>query len=243
MKQDLIIAKQEEIIECLKCSHVDWDYLDKLESELASLKQDKPEKAVNFMQIRELTDEEWLKLPKEEILQLYKNCYAMLQNYIMKPEKSVPLTAEETHIDSYFDEKPKEKFLGEVPVEQSKLIPAEILKDNMNESLWTFINNYPVAHGTDITIKDWIVDAMKEYASQFQPKEIVLPSDKEIVKWANSLEKIEDAMPGTLKLHIQKKIECRIEGAKWLRNLIEKQKGVITSKDLTDIDQANDERK
>jgi hypothetical protein len=51
-------------------------------SELASLKQDKPEKAVNFMQIRELTDEEWLKLPKEEILQLYKNCYAMLQNYI-----------------------------------------------------------------------------------------------------------------------------------------------------------------
>jgi hypothetical protein len=36
----------------------------------------------NFMQARDLTDEEWLELPKEEILQLYKNCYNMLQNYI-----------------------------------------------------------------------------------------------------------------------------------------------------------------
>ena len=33
---------------------------------------------VNFMQTRDLTDEEWLKLPKEEILQLYKNCYKLL---------------------------------------------------------------------------------------------------------------------------------------------------------------------
>jgi hypothetical protein len=40
------------------------------------LKQE-PEKA-NFMQTRDLTDEEWLRLPKEEILQLYKNCYKML---------------------------------------------------------------------------------------------------------------------------------------------------------------------
>jgi hypothetical protein len=38
--------------------------------------------SVNLIQIRDLTDEEWLKLPKEEILQLYKNCYSMLMNYI-----------------------------------------------------------------------------------------------------------------------------------------------------------------
>ena len=36
----------------------------------------------NFMQAMELTDEEWLNLPKEEILQLYKNCYGMLMQYV-----------------------------------------------------------------------------------------------------------------------------------------------------------------
>lgn len=52
----------------------------KLESELSSLQQQEsePEESVNFMQIRDLTDEEWLKLPKEEILQLYKSCYKIL---------------------------------------------------------------------------------------------------------------------------------------------------------------------
>jgi hypothetical protein len=38
--------------------------------------------SVNLIQTRDLTDEEWLELPKEEILQLYKNCYSMLMNYI-----------------------------------------------------------------------------------------------------------------------------------------------------------------
>ena len=36
----------------------------------------------NFIQMRDLTDEEWMKLPKKEILQLYKNCYKMLLEYI-----------------------------------------------------------------------------------------------------------------------------------------------------------------
>jgi hypothetical protein len=38
----------------------------------------------NFMQTKELTDEEWMKLPKKEILQLYKNCYKMLMDYTNK---------------------------------------------------------------------------------------------------------------------------------------------------------------
>ena len=41
-------------------------------------KQPSPVKS-NFMRVKELTDEEWMELPKEEILQLYKNCYQMLQ--------------------------------------------------------------------------------------------------------------------------------------------------------------------
>ena len=43
---------------------------------------------------------------------------------------------------------------------------------------------------------------------------IDVPSDKELNAWSNN-EKILDYMPETLKLHIKKKIECRIEGAKW----------------------------
>jgi len=43
-------------------------------------------------------------------------------------------------------------------------------------------------------------------------------TDEDIEKWANSKEKIIDEMPETLKLHITKKIECRIEGAKAFRD-------------------------
>ena len=43
-------------------------------------------------------------------------------------------------------------------------------------------------------------------------------TDEDIEKWANSKEKIIDEMPETLKLHITKKIECRIDGAKAFRD-------------------------
>jgi len=54
----------------------------------------------NFMQWQDLTDEEWMALTKEEILQLYKNCYAMLEGMIKGRDKVQPLpdnrkTAEE----------------------------------------------------------------------------------------------------------------------------------------------------
>ena len=40
----------------------------------------------------------------------------------------------------------------------------EILKENLNESLWTFISTYPVAYKSDLMLKDWILMAMEEYA-------------------------------------------------------------------------------
>ena len=71
-----------------------------LKAELTALES--KEQSANFIQVRELTDEEWLAMPKEEILKLYKNCYGMLQQYVkgnyQKAEsKSVdqPGTAEE----------------------------------------------------------------------------------------------------------------------------------------------------
>lgn len=57
-----------------------------------------PKKKFNYMQIRDLTDEEWLKLPKEEILQLYKNCYKMLMDMVKSQSPSdQPVTDEEIH--------------------------------------------------------------------------------------------------------------------------------------------------
>ena len=43
-------------------------------------------------------------------------------------------------------------------------------------------------------------------------------TDEDIEMWANSKEKIIEEMPETLKLHITKKIECRIDGAKAFRD-------------------------
>ena len=51
-----------------------------LKAELTALES--MEQSANFIQVRELTDEEWLAMPKEEILKLYKNCYGMLQQYV-----------------------------------------------------------------------------------------------------------------------------------------------------------------
>jgi hypothetical protein len=48
----------------------------------------------NYSFVRDLTDEEWLKLPKEEILQLYKNCYKMLLDYT-KVSNSSPFSYQE----------------------------------------------------------------------------------------------------------------------------------------------------
>jgi len=44
----------------------------------------------------------------------------------------------------------------------------EILKDELSDNLWTFISTYPVAYKSDKMLKDWIIEAMEEYASQQQ---------------------------------------------------------------------------
>lgn len=57
----------------------------------------------NFMQSVDLTDEEWLKLPKEEILQLYKNCYSLLQDsYRNQKSQSVITDREIEEVFEYY---------------------------------------------------------------------------------------------------------------------------------------------
>jgi hypothetical protein len=81
--------------------------------------------------------------------------------------------------------------------------------------------NVDYVKGIDLFLnpKYTVIDLMTEFAAQPQltaegAEEI---SDKEIEEWANGTEKIEDFMPMTLQTHIKKKIESRIEGAKWYR--------------------------
>ena len=67
----------------------------------------------NFVQIRDLTDEEWMKRPKEEILQLLKNCYKLLIDQVGLKEKSQQAgqndvkKGDERTIDEYLNSKVK----------------------------------------------------------------------------------------------------------------------------------------
>jgi hypothetical protein len=114
--------------------------------------------SIPFQSSVEVTDKELLGLSKEEILQLYKNCYAMLQNYIsLSGEKVIDIP---TITTTDFEIKKTESIKS----------AEEILKDELSENIWTFICSYPVGHGENIMLKDWIIEAMQEYANQFSQK-------------------------------------------------------------------------
>lgn len=65
-----------------------------------------PKQTAGFMQIRDLTDEEWMNIPKAEILQLYKNCYKMLMEYAQSQQPEISVTDEEIekHAKEYLKE-------------------------------------------------------------------------------------------------------------------------------------------
>jgi hypothetical protein len=78
----------------------------------------------NFMQTKELTDEEWMKLPKKEILQLYKNCYKMLMDYTKDEQQDkkcescdepIPCNLECEPVIEITDEEIEKHFLIEEP--------------------------------------------------------------------------------------------------------------------------------
>jgi hypothetical protein len=150
MKQDLIIAKQEsrirEVIDALKNRICNTAYsqeticnnLDTFRDEIISyLKQDNSETEVHFIQTRKLTDEEWLRLPKEEILQLYKNCYKMLQNYIglsgEKVEDIPTITTTDFEI-----KKPGDQFKGKYPFISEEQAHYSSIKKAEEEALNRF---------------------------------------------------------------------------------------------------------
>jgi hypothetical protein len=91
-------------------------------------------------------------------------------------------------------------------VENSKPVLEDL------ENLQIHINNLKAWAGIDVETSE--NGLHKNFVS------ISLPNNEQIEQWGNSKEKVEDFMPTTLKTHITKKIECRIEGAKWMRDLL-----------------------
>jgi hypothetical protein len=55
----------------------------------------------------------------------------------------------------------------------------EILRENLSDTLWTFINTYPVAYKADIMLKDWIIEAMEALASLRVAEEKRMPTEEE----------------------------------------------------------------
>ena len=82
-------------------------------------------------------------------------------------------------------------------------------------------SNNLIGHDERESIEFVDIYLAQSLTEQEQPKQSVV-SDEEIETWAKSLESNESDLPETLKIHIQKKIKCRIEGAKWMRNKLNK---------------------
>jgi hypothetical protein len=135
-------------------------------------------------------------------------------------QKEVPLTAEEISLKDKILEEAKN---GNIVVSTFEGLMAYSLKEVVEQPISGLLYDLNRDQATILTfINDpkWVNDyacyqvicelKSRLEASQFQPKEIVLPSDEEINK----------ACPQELL----PRISCWIQGAKWLRNLIEEQK-------------------
>ena len=123
--------------------------------ELKSRLKDTTQSA-NFMQSRDLTDEEWLKLPKEEILQLYKNCYSMLQNYLKQPDPLLKESGGKLN-------KTAEEILGK--------IAKKYEFNSWREMIWIANRNRR---------EEYIIEAINhavKYTSQFQEQPITVTED------------------------------------------------------------------
>ncbi len=83
----------------------------------------------------------------------------------------------------------------------------EILKSEMSEYYWEYIEAQKTANG-EMVFKKWIIEAMEEYASQFNQSN--LPTDEEIRDYA------EKKYP-TLNDMLAETFE---RGAKWLKSKI-----------------------
>jgi hypothetical protein len=123
-------------------------------SQLSRIETEKEQPTLSYMQIIEQTDEEnlamYMKCEKQELAKMLIQCNKLMGEKI--PEIQI-ITGT--------------VYNAEQPVSEPESIKSaeEVLRNNMNESLWKFINDYPVAYKSEVMLKDWIVDAMEEYTN------------------------------------------------------------------------------
>lgn len=132
----------------------------------------------------------------EKRKELY-NELAALEAGQVKDQYGYPLTTTNNHV--------------EFSQSEHRESAEEILKDNLNESLWLFINTYPVAFKSKIMLKDRIVQAMEQYAQQR------MPTEEEIEIWAAG--KVNDIDPYKYGYG-----DLLIMGAKWVLDYLKQPK-------------------
>jgi hypothetical protein len=59
----------------------------------------------------------------------------------------------------------------------------KILRDHLNEFLWTFISTYSVTLKAGVMLKDWIITAMQEFAAQQVAEATKDCYPKEFMEW------------------------------------------------------------
>jgi predicted ribosome quality control (RQC) complex YloA/Tae2 family protein len=131
----------------------DIDWTEHKIREAESVTESSEVKEVNFMQSRDLTDEEWLKLPKEEILQLYKNCYNQLKTYINRSSEVKEVTDEEMNEEANrYGKLAKEYFHG---------AEKDASLDFLRGANWMRSKTQPAQSLTDEQIEKWVKENEK----------------------------------------------------------------------------------
>jgi hypothetical protein len=170
----------------------------KLKKELQAIDSEPSPVESNFMQVKELTDEEWMELPKEEILQLYKNCYQMLQTMSnLSGEKftnipTMTTTGEpKTEIDS---EEEKEGKLYQCPYSKATkcnlkdcCLECETFGEHQDDEFVKLYDTSPVESSAEEYLKkqhcfkpseirefrgDRLAEILEEFASQRVEREV-----------------------------------------------------------------------
>jgi hypothetical protein len=145
---------------------------------------DQKTETADYVRTRDLTDEEWLKLPKEEILQLYKNCYSMLkQQYANQPTEDFPdidfrrdianeLSRDELierlcEMNKTYTEMRKEWFEKTQLSQSTEGLSAE---DFFKERFQTY-KKEPIPNEIHL-FKESLFKLMEDFASQFQKENV-----------------------------------------------------------------------
>lgn len=120
----------------------------------------KAEEQSNYMKMRDLADEEWLKKPKKEILQLYKNCYDMLMQFVKAKEPS-DLAKDKAIIDK---------------IKEIKMRAEKIQKE------WNFPNEHYIEATGAIMVCDELLEFQGKTFNRPDNQKAIIDKQAELIK-------------------------------------------------------------